>query len=349
MLSSRLAESRPHVLRDEATFVVPELQFPLAAAQRFAYARRDAERCGQLTCLMGPRGSGKSHLTRYAIRHALQQQPRLRWGWLTAADWRDALLEATREQRLPELLHECGRLQLVVCEDLDRSLDDPQTGELLVGWLDALRCRDVRIFITSSQSTGQLDQLPPRLISRLHSGLTARLNPWCESSQLDFLQQWATAKNLPIPAAVLTVMIGQIDPTVRGLVSAMQRIEHGYRRETVALTTTNLERWLKAAAEAPALSLAAIAHEVADAFQVTLTGLRSASRQQAFLLPRQCAMFLAREVAHWPLESIGDYFGHRTHTSVSHSCKRLKELVDRSPTLREQVQRLTERLRQHCG
>ncbi len=349
MLSSRLAEYRPQILRDEPTFVVPEMQFPLAAAQRLAHARRDAERCGQLTCLMGPRGSGKSHLARYAVQQAVQQQPKLRWGWLTATDWRDALFEATREQHLPEFLHECGRLQLVVCEDLDRAIDDPQTGEMLVGWLDALRSRDVRILMTSSQSTGQLDHLPPRLISRIHSGLTARLAPWCHASRLDFLQQWALAKALPISSELLDGLIAQHEPTVRGLATAMQRIEHGFQRGNAAPTVANLERWLQTAPDSQALSLAVIAHEVADAFQVTLTGLRSASRQQVLLLPRQCAMFLAREVARWPLESIGDYFGHRTHTSVSHSCKRLKELVERSPTLREQVQRLTERLRQRCG
>ncbi len=349
MLSSRLAEFRPTVLRDEPLYVVPELQFPLAAAQRFVHARRDAERCGQLTCLMGPRGSGKSHLARYAVRQALQQQPRLRWGWLPASEWRSVLLEATQAERLPDFLHECGRLQLVVCEDLDRAIDDPETGEMLVGWLDALRSRDVRVLLTSSQSTGQLDRFPPRLISRIHSGLTARLAPWSPSSRVEFLHQWATAKALPIPSDLLEGLVAQVDSTVRGLATAMQRIEQGFQRGHAAPTLANLERWLQVAPESQAVSLSVIAHEVAEAFQVTLTGLRSASRQQVLLLPRQCAMFLAREVAHWPLESIGDYFGHRTHTSVSHSCKRLKELVDRSPTLREQVQRLTERLQQHCG
>lgn len=349
MLSSRLAETRPHILRDEPTFVVPEMQFPLAAAQRIATARRDAERCGQLTCLMGPRGSGKSHLARYAVRQALQQQPRLRWGWLAATDWRDTLMDATRQEQLPQFLNECGKLQLVVCEDLDRAIPDPETGELFVGWLDALRSRDVRILLTSSQSTGQLDRLPPRLVSRIHSGLTARLAPWSAASRLDFVHQWAIARAFPISTDFLQGLVAKLDSTVRSLASAMQRLEQGFQRGKPAPTAVGLDRWLQAAADPPELSLAVIAHEVADAFQVTLTGLRSESRQKVLLLPRQCAMFLAREIAHWPLEAIGDYFGHRTHTSVSHSCKRLKELVDRSPTLREQVQRLTERLHQRCG
>lgn len=349
MLSSRLTEYRSTILRDEPLFVVPEFQFPLAALQRLAHARRDAERCGQLTCLMGPRGSGKSHLARQAVRLAVQSQPRLRWGWLPATEWREALLDATRTEQLPEFLHECGRLQLVVCEDLDHALTDPESGDLFVGWLDALRARDVRMLITSSQPLGQLDRLPPRLVSRLHGGLTARLTPLSETSRLEFGQHWSTAKNLPIPHNAWTLILQQSEPTVRGMIHALQRIELGFRRESVAPTAANIERWLQASAESPTLSLAEIAQDVAAAFQVTLTGLRSSSRQQALLLPRQCAMYLAREIARWPLEAIGDYFGHRTHTSVSHSCKRLKELVDRSPTLREQVQRLTDQVRTRCG
>ena len=245
MLSSRLTEYRSPVLRDEPLFVVPEFQFPLAAVQRLVHARRDAERCGQLTCVMGPRGSGKSHLARHAVRLAVHLQPRLRWGFLPATEWREALLEATRTEQLPELLHECERLQLVVCEDLDRALDDPATGDLFVGWLDVLRARDVRILITSSQPAGQLDRLPPRLVSRLHSGLTARLTPLTEASRLDFGQQWTTAKSLPIPADTWPVILTQTEPTVSRLVSALQAIEHGYRRETVAITAANIQRWLQ--------------------------------------------------------------------------------------------------------
>ncbi len=97
------------------------------------------------------------------------------------------------------------------------------------------------------------------------------------------------------------------------------------------------------------MSLAVIAKEVATTFQVPLEELRSSSRLQALRIPRQCAMFLAREEAGLSLAAIGQFFGSRTHTSVAHSCRRLQELIVESPTLREQVQRLRDHLRKACG
>ena len=139
---------------------------------------------------------------------------------------------------------------------------------------------------------------------------------------------------------MLSGLTAQIEPTVRGLVTALQRIEQGFQRETVAPTLANIERWLQSPAETPALALAVIAHEVADAFQVTLTGLRSASRQQALLLPRQCAMFLARELTAGNLADIGRFFGGRDHSTVVHSCQRLKELLEQDPDLRSNLNQI---------
>jgi chromosomal replication initiation ATPase DnaA len=64
-------------------------------------------------------------------------------------------------------------------------------------------------------------------------------------------------------------------------------------------------------------------------------------------------MYLAHHLARCPMAQIGQFFGRRTHTSVSHSCRRLQELLPGSPTLQDQVtqvrQRLAETLREDCA
>lgn len=349
MLAPLLAETRAAVLRDEPLVVVPELSFPLSAVLRIAEVRRGAERTGQLTYLVGPRHSGKSHLARHGVREALRRQPRLKLGWLPAADWVAVLQEAAAYQSLAELLTECGRLHVVVCEDLDEALGDVDALDILVGWLDALRIRDVRVLVTSSQPAGQLDRLPPRLLSRLHGGLTARLTPLGADSRLEFLRQRALLHGISLSDEIHRWLRDNVGGSIGQMCDALQRLNTAFRREEITPTLPHVQRWLQSAVETPPVSLAMIATEVAGEFHVTLTDLRSGSRQQALRLPRQCAMYLAREVGRWPLETIGQYFGHRTHTSVSHSCRRLRELIANSPTLRQQVLRLTEGLRERCA
>jgi chromosomal replication initiator protein len=105
-----------------------------------------------------------------------------------------------------------------------------------------------------------------------------------------------------------------------------------------------LERWFSESQPAELLSLDAITAAVASEFGIQADELRSRSRQPGLVVPRQCAMYLARELTGRPLELIGHYFGQRTHTTVSHSLGRLKELLPQTPTLRQQVQRLQKRI-----
>ncbi len=333
---------------DEPLILVPELRFPLAAVGRLAEPRRQAERCGQITTLIGPAGAGKSHLARHGVRSALQKTPRLRWAWHSANEWFAQLQDAVAQQALGEFLTACGQLQVVVCEDLDQAWTDAAP-ELWLEWLDALRMHDARVLITLRQPPNELNGIPSRLLSRLRGGLTVRLGTWSEKSRTSFLKQSISRHDCPADEDVLA-WLGQHGGTHAGdLVATAARYVTAVQQGQLMPRLDPVQQWWQQAEAPPLLSLAVIAKEVATTFQVPLEELRSSSRLQALRIPRQCAMFLAREEAGLSLAAIGQFFGSRTHTSVAHSCRRLQELILESPTLREQVQRLRDHLRKACG
>ena len=49
---------------------------------------------------------------------------------------------------------------------------------------------------------------------------------------------------------------------------------------------------------------------------------------------------LAKELTQHSLPEIGDAFGGRDHTTVMHACKRVKELQDSEPRMREDYSNL---------
>ena len=67
--------------------------------------------------------------------------------------------------------------------------------------------------------------------------------------------------------------------------------------------------------------VSAIVKRVAAAFGVTEKELLGKSRLRRVLVPRQVAMYLAREAARLSLPRIGLFFG-RDHTTVMHSCQK---------------------------
>jgi len=74
-------------------------------------------------------------------------------------------------------------------------------------------------------------------------------------------------------------------------------------------------------------------------------GLQSKTRTKTLTVPRQVAMFLAREILGLQLVEIGLAFGGRDHSTVIHSLDRVTETMAADGEFRGRVERLRETLR----
>jgi chromosomal replication initiator protein len=60
-------------------------------------------------------------------------------------------------------------------------------------------------------------------------------------------------------------------------------------------------------------------------------------------------MYLTRELTELSLPKIGQAFGKRDHTTVMHATKKIAELMQERPTIYQQVQELTSRIKAATG
>ena len=66
-------------------------------------------------------------------------------------------------------------------------------------------------------------------------------------------------------------------------------------------------------------------------------GLRSKSRTKTLTVPRQVAMFLARDLLGMQLVEIGQAFGGRDHSTVIHSVGKVVQQIKRDRQFRDRV------------
>ena len=79
---------------------------------------------------------------------------------------------------------------------------------------------------------------------------------------------------------------------------------------------------------------------VAEYYKIKVADLLSKRRSRSVARPRQVAMYLAKDLTNHSLPEIGDLFGGRDHTTVLHACRKIKELLDSSADIREDVKNL---------
>ncbi len=85
---------------------------------------------------------------------------------------------------------------------------------------------------------------------------------------------------------------------------------------------------------------------VAEEFGVTLAELTGRSRRKTVVVPRQAAMYLAREMTSYTLAEIGGLFGGRDHATVVHAHRKTARAMVSDKLLRKKIESVKRRIRE---
>jgi chromosomal replication initiator protein len=325
---------------------LPENQLGRAVLTRL-HATGQTALFGSMTRIHGHPGVGKTHLALWTLKELRRRNSRLKFAYASTRQLCQCLSLADSRQSLADFLEKCRQLDVVICEDLDWLTAVPAAQADFMQLTEALEESLTRILVTSRKPIGELRPMDQRLISRCHGGLCVSLPMVGFESRVQLLLHWFQEFKLPILKPVLasaSFLAEKLPGSPRELYQAISKLAELQKKVRSPIDIDYLEQWLAADSKAPRLSFDAIVHKVAQEFGVDPSELRSRSRQLGLAVPRQCAMWLARELTGKPLDQIGQYFD-RSHTTVSHSLTRIRDLLPKAPTLRHQVHKLRQQLK----
>jgi len=93
------------------------------------------------------------------------------------------------------------------------------------------------------------------------------------------------------------------------------------------------------------VTIPVILEKVSAYFHLTPQDLTGKKRVRHILLPRQIAMFIAREMTDSSLTSIAEAFGGKDHTTVLHAYRKVHRLIQQDDYIRDVVKRISGELR----
>jgi len=102
---------------------------------------------------------------------------------------------------------------------------------------------------------------------------------------------------------------------------------------------------LKLETQSHQLSIVDIQTTVAEYYHVSVNDLKGKKRLASIVMPRQIAMYLAREMTNNSLPKIGNEFGGKDHTTVIHAYEKINEKIKLDTDLRKEITELKKGLR----
>ncbi len=297
--------------------------------------------------LYGGVGLGKTHLIHAVGNAFVERNPRARVRYIHAQEYFDEMVRAIQRKTSEDLKHYYQSLDLLLIDDIQFLSGKPRTQEEFFYTFDALYAARKQIIITCDTYPKEMSGIEERLISRFDSGLIVAIEPPELEMRVAILLKKAEQQGASLPEDVAFFIAKHLRSNVRELEGALLRViaYAGFRSKPVTLDLAKeaLEDLL--ALNRRQISVEVIQKTVADFFKIKVADMYSKRRHAHIVLPRQIAMYLAKELTQKSLPEIGEGFGGRDHTTVLHAMRKIIEQRQHDPELNHQIHVLEQTLR----
>lgn len=333
-----------------STFVIGKSN-ELAAAAAYAVAEAPGRTYNPLF-IYGATGLGKTHLMQ-AIAHALiARSPLTRAVYVQAEQFINEVIEGIHANKMQEFRRRYRtEADIILVDDVHFLEGKEATQEEFFHTFNALHQSGKQIVVTSDRPPNEIPGLEARLVSRFESGMVADIGQPDLEHRTAILRKKAEQDHLEltIPDDVLRFIAEHVRSSVRELEGCIIKLllfaSLKHREITIELAREALSDKIRTGEERDAEhdrngaspSIDKVQEVVARRWGVTPEGLRSKARTKRLTVPRQVAMFLARELLGMQLVEIGQAFGGRDHSTVIHSLDKVGRQVARDHAFRDRV------------
>jgi chromosomal replication initiator protein len=318
-------------------------QFARAAA--LAVAERPSKAYNPLF-LYGGVGMGKTHLM-HAIGHEVKRrQPVASICYVSAEKFTNEMITSLRNDRMTSFRDRFRTVDVLLVDDIQFIAQKERTQEEFFHTFNALHESMKQIVIASDRPPKELAEIEDRLRSRFEWGLIADIQPPDLETKVAILQKKAESEQIVLPTDVALFIASNVRTNVRELEGAMTRLNAWCNVNKMEITLASTQQCLKQFIDMQVrkITIEAIQRAVAESFGMRVSDLKQKNNARNVVVPRQIAMYLAKQMTEASLPEIGRQFGNKHHTTVMHSIGKIDELRRTDKDLHRTLNKLQEQL-----
>jgi len=318
-------------------------QFARAAA--LAVAERPSRAYNPLF-LYGGVGMGKTHLM-HAIGHEVKRrQPMASISYISAEKFTNEMITSIRNDRMTSFRDRFRTVDVLLIDDIQFIAQKERTQEEFFHTFNALHESMKQIVIASDRPPKELTEIEDRLRSRFEWGLIADIQPPDLETKVAILQKKAESEQVQLPTDVALFVASNVRTNVRELEGALVRLIAWCQLNRMEITLASTQQCLKQFIDMQVrkITIEAIQRAVSEQFGMRVSDLKQKNNSRNVVVPRQIAMYLAKQMTEASLPEIGRQFGNKHHTTVMHSIAKIDEQRRDDKDLHRTLNKLQEQL-----
>ena len=318
-------------------------QFAMSAAMQVA--ERPAKAYNPLF-LYGGVGMGKTHLM-HAIGHEVKRrQPHALISYVSGERFVNDFQDSVKFNKMTGFRDKYRTVDVLLVDDIQFLASKEKTQEEFFHTFNTLHGETKQIVLASDRPPKELGDIEDRLRSRFEWGLIADIQPPDLETKVAILQRKAESEATTLPTDVALFIASNVRTNVRELEGALIRVIAWCSHHGVECTLVVAQQCLKQFIDTQVrkITIEAIQRAVAEQFGMRVPELKQKNNSRQIVVPRQIAMYLAKQMTEASLPEIGRQFGGKHHTTVMHSIAKIDDQRRQDKDLNRTINKLMETL-----
>ncbi len=291
--------------------------------------------------IYGGVGLGKTHLAQAIGNEIKNEHENKNVLYVSSERFTNQFIESIRNNSINDFTNFYQVIDVLIIDDIQFFTGKEKTQDILFTIFNTLHQSNKQLILTSDKAPRDLQGMEERLLSRFKWGLSADLQVPDFETRAAILRQKMYSNGIKMSSEVVDYIAHNISSNIRelegALISMLAHSSYNQQSPDLIFAKNILNKLTKNVSEV-SLSIQSIQEMVAEYFEITVDDLLSRTRKREIAQARQVAIYFVKKCTNMSLKSIGDSFGGRDHTTMMHSYKTVKDLIQTDKRFRDFIE-----------
>jgi len=288
--------------------------------------------------IYGGTGHGKTHLIQSVGNYLKKANSNRKVFYVTSERFAVDYVNSIKSGKGNNFKDKYRQYDVLIFDDVQFIADKEKTQEELFHLFNALYDNNKQIIFSSDKHPNNLLGLEERLKGRFSAGMVAEIPSPDIESRMEILKEKSKQNSFDIPSEIVQYIAKEVPGNIReleGLLNTLicktQLKGKKLSIQEVHIVVKNMTRPNKN------IPVDEVVKKIADYYNIDEQNIYKKTRKKEVVRPRQIIMYILREDFNISYPGIGEQIGGRDHTTVIHSCEKIKNEIKTDMLLDQEI------------
>lgn len=291
--------------------------------------------------IYGSSGHGKTHLIQAIGNHFKKAHANKKVFYVTSERFTVDYINAVKVGKANNFKDQYRQYDVLIMDDVQLIANTEKTQEELFHLFNAMHDNNKQIIFSSDKHPALLPGFEDRIKSRFSAGMTAEIPEPDVESREAIIRAKVDQHGFSLPDDIVTYIAESVRGNIREIEGVLNMIVCKSQLKGKTISFQDVKALIKHNIKPNrGASPEEVIRKIAQYYEIDESTIFEKTRKKEVVRPRQIIMYVLREELNVSFPLIGEKLGGRDHTTVIHSCEKIKQEMKSNTALEQEIEHI---------